>query len=90
LKIFGRKVMTLFGEVDRRKVGGTQALILGFSFVAWIAPVGTLVAAPQIYDAELLPLGLAAITQARARLSGRDHGFTHPPAVGTLQGWRWL
>jgi hypothetical protein len=40
-------------------VNRTQALILGFSLVAWIALVAILFAAPEIYDAQLKPLGLA-------------------------------
>jgi hypothetical protein len=37
----------------------TQRLVLGFLVVAWLGLLAILVAAPDVYDAELMPLGLA-------------------------------
>jgi hypothetical protein len=71
-------------------VNRTQALILGFSLVAWIALVGVLVAAPEIYDSELKPLGLAGVAQARLGFLAGITGLLTLLAVGTLRRWRWL
>jgi hypothetical protein len=71
-------------------VNRTQALILGFSLVAWIALVGILVAAPEIYDAELRPLGLAGVAQARLGFLAGITALLTLLAVGTLRRWRWV
>jgi hypothetical protein len=71
-------------------VNRTQALILAFSLVAWIALVGILVAAPEIYDAQLKPLGLAGVAQARLGFLAAITALLTLLAVGTLRRWRWV
>jgi hypothetical protein len=71
-------------------VNRTQALVLGFTFVAWIALVAILVAAPELYDAELKPLGLAGVAQARFGFLAGVSALLALLAVGTLRRWRWV
>lgn len=68
----------------------TQALILGFSLAVWIALVGILLAAPEIYDAQLKPLGLAGVVQARLGFLAGITALLTLLAVGTLRRWRWV
>ncbi len=68
----------------------TQALILGFSLAVWIALVGILLAAPEIYDAQLKPLGLAGVAQARLGFLAGITALLTLLAVGTLRRWRWV
>jgi hypothetical protein len=46
-------------------VNRTQLVLLGFTACSWIALVVILIAAPDVYDAELKPLGLAGLVEAR-------------------------
>jgi hypothetical protein len=71
-------------------VNRTQALILGFSLAVWIALVGILLAAPEIYDAQLKPLGLAGVGQARLGFLAGITALLTLLAVGTLRRWRWV
>jgi len=71
-------------------VNRTQALILGFSLAVWIALVGILLAAPEIYDAQLKPLGLAGVAQARLGFLAGITALLTLLAVGTLRRWRWV
>jgi hypothetical protein len=71
-------------------VNRTQALILGFSLAVWIALVGILLAAPEIYDAQLKPLGLAGVVQARLGFLAGITALLTLLAVGTLRRWRWV
>jgi hypothetical protein len=68
----------------------TQALVLGFSLVVWIALVAILFAAPDIYDAELQPLGLAGVAQARLGFLAAITALLTLLAVGTLRRWHWM
>jgi hypothetical protein len=43
----------------------TQALLIGFVILSWAALVAILVGAPDLYDAELRPLGLAGLPYVR-------------------------
>jgi len=71
-------------------VNRTQALILGFSLAVWIALVGILLAAPEIYDAQFKPLGLAGVMQARLGFLAGITALLTLLAVGTLRRWRWV
>jgi hypothetical protein len=48
-----------------------QALVLGFAIFAWMALVAILVGAPDVYDSELRPLGLAGLRDEADALGGR-------------------
>jgi hypothetical protein len=71
-------------------VNRTQGLVLGFTFVAWIALVAILVAAPELYDSELKPLGLARVALARFGFLAGVSALLALLAVGTLRRWRWV
>ncbi len=70
-------------------VNRTQALVIGFAAVAWLAVVGILAVAPEVYDQALGVSGgdrrrveagfLAALTAFLALLG-----------VGVLRRWRWI
>lgn len=68
----------------------TQALVLGFTLVVWIALVAILVTAPDLFDAELRPLGLAEVAQARLAFLAGITALLALLAVGTLRRWRWM
>ncbi|MBJ7598655.1 MAG: hypothetical protein DLM67_16395 [Candidatus Nephthysia bennettiae] len=69
-------------------VNRTQALVLGFSLLAWLSLLGILFAAPEVLDGALrLPVGnrpaefgfLVALSAFLALL-----------AVGVVSRWRWI
>jgi hypothetical protein len=66
-----------------------QALVLGFVIVSWIALVAILVGAPELYDAELKPLGLAGLPDVRLAFLAAITSLLVLLAIGTLQRWRW-
>jgi hypothetical protein len=67
----------------------TQALVLGFAIVSWIALVAILIGAPELYDAELKPLGLAGLPDVRLAFLAAITSLLVLLAIGTLQRWRW-
>ena len=67
----------------------TQALVLGFAIFSWAALVAILVAAPNVYDSELRPLGLAGLPAVRLAFLTVVSGLLAVLAIGTLRRWRW-
>ncbi len=49
-----------------------------------------MLAAPEIYDARLKPLGLAGVVQARLGFLAGITALLTLLAVGTLRRWRWV
>ena len=68
-------------------VNRTQALVLGFTVLALVSLVGTLVAAPEVYDRAMRPpsrdgpLEIAFLVALAA--------FIALLGVGVLRRWRW-
>jgi hypothetical protein len=71
-------------------VNRTQLLLLGFTACSWLALVAILIAAPDIYDADLKPLGLAGLVQARLAFLAAISGLLILLSVGVLRRWRWM
>jgi MFS family permease len=55
-----------------------------------VALIVILVAAPEVHDAELKPLGLAGLAPARLAFLAAITGLLVLLAVGTLRRWRWM
>jgi hypothetical protein len=70
-------------------VNRTQSLLIGFVIVSWAALVAILVGAPDLYDAELRPLGLAGLPDVRLAFLAAITGLLVLVAIGTLRRWRW-
>jgi hypothetical protein len=70
-------------------VNRTQALLLGFVIFSWIALVAILIGAPDLYDAELKPLGLAGLPDVRLAFLAGITSLLVLLAIGTLRRWRW-
>jgi len=68
----------------------TQALLIGFVILSWAALVAILVGAPDLYDAELRPLGLAGLPYVRLAFLAAITGLLVLLAIGTLRRWRWM
>jgi hypothetical protein len=68
----------------------TQALLIGFVIFSWVALVAILVGAPDLYDAELRPLGLAGLPHVRLAFLAAITGLLVLLAIGTLRRWRWM
>ena len=68
----------------------TQLVLLGFTACSWIALVVILLAAPDVYDAELKPLGLAGLVEARLAFLVAVTGLLILLVVGVVHRWRWL
>src|SRR5206468_1778435 len=68
----------------------TQALLIGFVIFSWVALVAILVGAPEMYDAQLRPLGLAGLPYARLAFLATITGLLVLLAIGTLRRWRWM
>jgi hypothetical protein len=66
----------------------TQALLLGFLIVSGTALVVILISAPDLYDAELRPIGLVGLS-ARLAFLAAIMGLLGLLAIGTLRRWRW-
>jgi hypothetical protein len=71
-------------------VNRTQLVLLGFTACSWIALVVILIAAPDVYDAELKPLGLAGHVEARLAFLVGVTGLLILLAVGVVYRWHWL
>jgi hypothetical protein len=67
----------------------TQALVLGFVLFSWIALVAILLGAPELYDAQLEPLGLAGLPVVRLAFLAVITSLLVVLAIGTLRRWRW-
>jgi hypothetical protein len=67
----------------------TQVLVLGFAIFSWIALVAILFGAPDVYDSELRPLGLARLPGVRLGFLAVVTCLLAVLAVGTLRRWRW-
>ena len=68
----------------------TQALLIGFVILSWAALVAILVGAPDLYDTELRPLGLAGLPDVRLAFLAAITGLLVLLAIGTLRRWRWM
>jgi hypothetical protein len=68
----------------------TQALMIGFVILSWLALVAILVYAPGLYDAELRPLGLAGLPLVRLAFLAVITSLLVLIAIGTLRRWRWM
>jgi hypothetical protein len=68
----------------------TQALLIGFVILSWVALVAILVGAPHLYDAELRPLGLAGLPTVRLAFLAAITGLLMVLAIGTWRRWRWV
>jgi hypothetical protein len=66
----------------------TQALLLGFLIFSGTALVVILISAPDLYDAELRPIGLVGLS-ARLAFLAAIMGLLGLLAIGTLRRWRW-
>jgi hypothetical protein len=67
----------------------TQALVLGFAIFSWMALVAILVGAPDVYDSELKPFGLAGLPAVRLAFLAVVTSLLVVLAIGTLRSWRW-
>ncbi len=67
----------------------TQALLLAFVIFSWIALVAILLGAPELYDAQLEPLGLAGLPVVRLALLAGITSLLVVLAIGTVRRWRW-
>ncbi len=67
----------------------TQALLLAFVIFSWIALVAILLGAPELYDAQLEPLGLAGLPVVRLALLAGITSLLVELAIGTVRRWRW-
>ena len=67
----------------------TQALVIGFAIFSWAALVAILVGAPDVYDSELRPLGLAGLPTVRIAFLAVVSSLLAVLAIGTLRRWRW-
>jgi hypothetical protein len=67
----------------------TQALLIGFLIVSWVALVAILVGAPDVYDAQLRSLGLAGLPQVNFAFLVGVTSLLVVVAIGTLRRWRW-
>jgi len=68
----------------------TQALLIGFVILNLLVLVAILVGAPDVFDAELRPLGLAGIPDSRLAFLAAITGLLVLLAIGTLRRWRWM
>ena len=71
------------------EINRPQALVLGFGALAWLALLVILFLAPDLYDDELRPLGLAGVAIARLAFLAGITALLTIMAVGTLRRWRW-
>jgi hypothetical protein len=67
----------------------TQALVLSFAIPTWLALVAILALAPDVYDGELRPLGLAGLPAVRLAFLGVITTLLAVLAIGALRRWRW-
>jgi hypothetical protein len=67
----------------------TQTLVLAFAIFSWLALVAILLGAPDVYDSELRPLGLAGLPAVRLAFLAIVTGLLAVLAIGTLRRWRW-
>jgi hypothetical protein len=74
----------------RTTMNRTQALLIGFLILSWVALVAILVGAPEIYDAQLRPLGLAGLVWVRLAFITAITSLLVLLAIGTLRRWRWM
>jgi len=70
-------------------VNRTQGLLLGFVIASWVALVAILIGAPEIYDAQLRPFGLAGLIWVRLAFLAAITSLLVLLAIGTLRRWRW-
>lgn len=70
-------------------INRTQALVLGFVGVSLAVLVLILVLAPEVYDAQLAPIGLAGNQAVRIGLVAAIAALIVVLAVGTVRRWQW-
>ena len=68
----------------------TQGLLIGFLILIWVALVAILVGAPDLYDTELRPLGLAGLPYVRLAFLAAITTLLVLLVIGTLRRWRWM
>ena len=69
-------------------VNRTQALVLGFFFVAWLSLAAVLVVAPEVYD-QALQLLSGDHRSVGLLFLGTIAAFILLLGVGVLKRWRW-
>jgi hypothetical protein len=67
----------------------TQALVLGFAIFSWMGLAAILVGAPDVYDTNFRPLGLAGLPAVRLAFLAVVTCLLAVLAIGTLRRWRW-
>jgi hypothetical protein len=70
-------------------INRTQALVLGFVAVSVAVLVLILLVAPELYDAQLAPIGLAGNEELRIGFFLAIAALIAILAAGTLKRWRW-
>jgi hypothetical protein len=70
-------------------INRTQALVLGFVAVSLAVLVFILVVAPELYDAQLAPIGLAGNEELRIGFFLAIAALIAVLVAGTLRRWRW-
>ena len=70
-------------------INRTQALVLGFVAVSMAVLVLILLLAPEIYDAQLAPIGLAGKPELRIGFTLAIATLIAVLGVGTVRRWRW-
>jgi type IV secretory pathway VirB6-like protein len=70
-------------------INRTQALVLGFVAVSLAVLVLILLVAPELYDAQLAPIGLAGNEELRIGFFLAIAALIAVLVAGTLRRWRW-
>jgi hypothetical protein len=70
-------------------INRTQALVLGFVTVSLAVLVLILVLAPELYDAQLAPIGLAGNEELRIAFFVAIATLIALLGAGTVRRWRW-
>ena len=70
-------------------INRTQALVLGFVTVSLAVLVLILLLAPELYDAQLGPIGVSGSQELRLGFFVAIAGLIAVLGVGTVRRWRW-
>ncbi len=70
-------------------INRTQALVLGFVAVSLAVLALILLLAPELYDAQLAPIGLTGNQDLRLGFFVAIAALIAVLGVGTVRGWRW-
>ncbi len=72
------------------RINRIQAMVLGFTSVAWGALLVILVADPALYDANFTQVGLAPGPVVRVLFFAALSVFLMALGIGTVRRWRWM